>query len=521
MQPKVTNVRMDRAFPTAGVRHALNTTFPQTTIRPTEQEDTGEENLRRWVIRLAEVEMPVFAQTLGELGKVFANEEFSSLALARVVLQDPSMTTKVLKLANSVFYNPGRTSISTVSRSVMVLGFNAVQALCITISIIESLVHGPARDRVVRELARAIHAAAQARNFALLLKDPGGEEVFIAALLLNLGPMAFWCFSKDEGSRLDQALQADPRREPREVEREILGFRLDSLTLALVREWGLTGLIDEAMKGNASKDPRGHWIALAHRVARESENGWNSAGILKAAGEVARLLKCSQGEAITLMENCAKDAVESARLMGAGAAARLIPVTHKAGEAESNWDESVIALFPPPDPMLQLRILRDITSIITGKPDLNMVLEMVLEGIHRGVGMDRTVLALVVPRANLVKAKHVLGADNERFLEKFWFELGRAEPGPFERMIQSSEAIWFGGSASDVRTQEPVFDLIEQAEFFAAPALYSGQALGVFYSDRGPSGRPLDAEAFESFKLFVHQANLGLEHVARMRQTNG
>jgi len=133
------------------------------------------------------------------------------------------------------------------------------------------------------------------------------------------------------------------------------------------------------------------------------------------------------------------------------------------------------------------------------------------------VGMDRTVLALVSPRKNLVKAKHVLGSDRLRLTDKFWFELGRPEPGPFAKALYAAEATWFDAYGPTVDTREPIFDTIDNKPFFAAPVLYSGQVLGLFYSDRGPSGRPLDTEAFESFKLFVHQANLGLEHVARLR----
>src|ERR1035437_4576358 len=191
--------------------------------------------LEYWVKKLSEEEMPVFAQTVGEINRILAKEEFSSLALAHVILQDPSMTAKILKLANSVFYNPGGTSISTISRAVVILGFNAVQVLCISIAIIESLVRGPAKDRVMRELARSIHAATQARNIALIQKEGSSEEVFIAALLLNLGQLAFWCFGEDAAARLDHALQDDPRRDPGAVEKEILGFRLRGLTAALAK----------------------------------------------------------------------------------------------------------------------------------------------------------------------------------------------------------------------------------------------------------------------------------------------
>lgn len=473
--------------------------------------------LERWAKKLAEEEMPVFAQTVGEINRILAKEEFSSLTLARVILQDPSMTAKVLRLANSAFYNPSGASISTISRAVLVLGFKVVQAICITIAIIESLVQGPAKERVMRELARAIHAATQARKIAMCQKDPSSEEVFIAALLLNLGQMAFWCFAGEEGDKLDHAMQEAPWRPPPEVEQDALGFRLADLTSALVRRWNLTSLVEEGMKGPLARDPRAKWIDLGHRIARESEKGWDGEPMLRLAGEVASATGKTAIDASAMMEECAGEAVETARAMGAAAAAKLIPTAQENDGHESTWEVRPEPPWPLPDPMLQLKILRDITSTMVAKPDLNVILEMVLEGIHRGVGMDRTVLALVAPGRRLVKAKQVLGADRQLLMDKFWFELGAPIKGPFARAMESEEATWFYDYVDGRVTREPIFEAISRAQFFATPVVYSGQTIGLFYADRHPSGRALDAEAFESFKMFAHQANLGLEHVARLR----
>lgn len=473
-----------------------------------------------WIRKLSEEEMPVFAQTVGEINKILGKEEYSSLALARVVLQDPSMTAKVLKLANSAFYNPGGTSISTISRAVVVLGFNAVQAICVTIAVIESLVRGKAKDRVMRELARSIHAASQARNIANIQRDQSSEEIFIAALLMNLGQMAFWCFAGPEGERLDKALTNSPQRDPQDVEREILGFRLSTLTTALAEEWKLTNLVQEGIKGATSKDPRGRLINIGHQIATEAESGWSSPNIKKLAAEVGKLTGKSAGEVGPMLESCATEAVSTARTMGAGLAARLIPVPNKSQDSESNWEGTEVTSWANPDPMLQLKILRDITTTMMSKPDLSMILEMVLEGIHRGAGMDRTVLALVAPGRGMVKAKHVLAPDRLRLLDRFWFELGKPPKNILTNLMEGAEAVW----VSDYQDPKlaplligPILDVVDRAKFFAGPVCYSGQTIGMFYADRHASGRELDIDAFESFKLFVHQANLGLDHVARLR----
>jgi len=54
--------------------------------------------------------------------------------------------------------------------------------------------------------------------------------------------------------------------------------------------------------------------------------------------------------------------------------------------------------------------------------------------------------------------------------------------------------------------------------FLAGPCIVGGKCIGLFYGDRGPSGRSLDDESFASFSHFISEANLGLEHITRGKQ---
>lgn len=475
--------------------------------------------LARWVKKLSEEEMPIFAQTVSEINRILGNEEYSSLALARVILQDPAMTAKVLKLANSAYYNPGQAAVSTISRAVVVLGFNAVQAICISIAVIESLLQGSAKERIQLELARSIHAATQARCLALSLKDQASEEIFIAALLLNLGQMAFWCFAGEEGKALDAALSLSDEPDPSEVEKKVVGFKLVHLTAALAQEWKLTPLVEETLKGKSSNNQRGRCIELGHRIARESENGWATPEMKVVATDVAKFLGRPVNEVAITIQSIAQEAVNTAKTMGAVAAAKMIPVADKEESTpEAVWDAPV--RWIEPDPMLQLKILREITATMMAKPDITVVLEMVLEGLHRGLGMDRTVLALVAPRRTLVKAKFVLGTDRIKLMERFQFDLGVKPQHLFSYLMDKPQPLWisdYGASQWSGLMFGSLFETIDRCKFFAEPVVFAGQTIGLFYADRHPSGRELDQDAFESFKLFVNQANIGLEHVARER----
>ena len=100
--------------------------------------------------------MPIFGHTVQRIISVAEDDDASANQLAQVVLQDASMTTRVLKLVNTTYYKTREESISTISRAVVLLGFDTVRNMCLSISLVDAFVRGNARDHLTYELARAI-----------------------------------------------------------------------------------------------------------------------------------------------------------------------------------------------------------------------------------------------------------------------------------------------------------------------------------------------------------------------------
>ncbi len=157
--------------------------------------------LNEWIAKLRDGTMPIFGATAREISSLAENENASMSAFTQAILQDASMAAKLLKLANSAYFNPAQNNISTVSRAIIVLGIEVVRSMIISIRFIETLLTGGAKKRVMEHVARSLHAAVQARSAAIIRKDSAPEEVFIAALLTSLGGLAFWCFSGEAADR--------------------------------------------------------------------------------------------------------------------------------------------------------------------------------------------------------------------------------------------------------------------------------------------------------------------------------
>ncbi len=477
--------------------------------------------LDSWVRRIRDEEMPIFGHTVQQIVTVAEDDEAPAADLAHVILQDASMTTRVLKLANTIYYNPREQGISTVSRAVVVLGFTTVHNMCLSIALVDSFVHGSARDRLTRQLARSIHAAVQARTVAIEQGDDSPEEVFIATLLLHLGELAFWCFSGEVGDELD-AVMRQPGYTPEQAQDEVLGFRLRNLTLSLAREWRLHDLLRETLADPKSAGNRGRTILLSHELAENAEKyGWSAPETAEAGQRIAKLSGKKDHQMRSLLHQNAREAAHIAAVFGATAAAKAIPIPSQyASEAdEADGEEEELPRYPEPDGMLQLKILRELSMLLERGGDFNLVMELTLEGIYRGVGIDRTLFALVSRDKRSLRAKYALGEQGDELTQRFHFNRAEGNNIFFESMA-APRCFWY----EQKRTAElerlvtgSVTGVIGRVPFFACPIVINDLPIGVFYADRGLSGRALDGESFESFKHFTKQANMGLSLIAARR----
>ncbi|MFN3983840.1 MAG: HDOD domain-containing protein [Rhodocyclaceae bacterium] len=458
-----------------------------------------------WVARIREEEMPALGATVAMVRSVTADEKASTAKLAQSILQDAAMTAKVLKLANSAFYNPARQNISTISRAIVVLGLNVVAEMAIGIRLVDALVSGGVRQRVVEDMARGFHSAVLARSLARLRRDARSEEVFIAALLSRVGEMAFWAFGGTVAERLDTTLRSGGLTFD-EAQQVVLGFKLRQISLGLAREWKLGPLLLSVLEGGRNPAPTEQAIHYAHRLAQELRHGWHAPDVKVLVDELAEFAAISPEEMQSELVAGTEEAARIAQCFGAIDAAKCIP----AGIGVVPVDDG--DALAGPDPVLQLRILRELsTSIAAGAP-LNDILTLVLEGLFRGVGFDRVLFAMLTPNRQQLVGKAGLGSGVESLRQRFIFSIG-SEPGdlfheffahPAAMRIESGRAL----SPDGLLRAERLTLVTNATEACVAPIELRGHAVGLFYADRCSRGQALDGETFEAFQLFAQQVSI-------------
>jgi hypothetical protein len=165
--------------------------------------------------------------------------------------------------------------------------------------------------------------------------------------------------------------------------------------------------------------------------------------------------------------------------------------------------------------------MRELTLLVREKADFNIVIEMALEGMHRGVGLDRVLFALKTPDRRQIRAKQVIGSDKDWLHDHFRFDLLHSGSRMLWKQVMGPEqSLWFDDSYAKawpgVRSH---FQNRAGAErFFVSAVQLRGQTVGLFYADRALSKRVLDQESYDSFLLFSQQATLVLDQLSARRR---
>ena len=473
--------------------------------------------LQEWVERLSSVELPAIGSTVEKIQKLTGDDGHAIQRLADVILQDAAMTAHILRMTSSAYHVPANRS-NSITRAIVTLGLKEVRSICLSIAVMGGLVTREESEPMATELARAFHGAVQAEQLACAVGDRSPQEIFIATLLFDLGRMIFWCFGGTDATRLKAAIKKEPDRDPLEIEREILGFELSDLTVKLAERWGLGELLLKSLRRGGSDSTRVAGVRLGNQFAKAVEKGWDAPETVALVEQMSTITGLSPNALNPILHLGAEKAKAIALEFQASICVDSIPMP-----PSQNMDtQSGDANFIPPEESqeYQLTSLRNISLKLDSCKEVQEILDLVLDGIHRGVGMDRAIFAILSPNRKYLIGKSGLGYRHAELTANLKLPVDQTVPNIFQWIIEGQNAVWVEDpSEADYSRliSESVRGMIGANPSFIAPVMVTGKPIGVIYADRSPSNRPLHVEAFQAFKQFVLTANISLEHFKAMQ----
>jgi len=476
--------------------------------------------LNGWMRVLESSQAAVLSTLLTELDRITAAADSSGMELAAVILKDSSLTSNILRVSNSVFYNPGGVSVTTVSRAVINIGFKNIRSVCLSLKVLEAVLKERPSPVLVSMLAKTLHGAAQAKSLCQDLSPTKQEEVFIASLLSHLAELLVQG-SNDEAVKVmnkEVNTESTDEQKNRSAEKR-LGVSLTRLSKTLMKQWRIEGLVNKVLtKPDESEEPEKmiQAVILGDEISRAALFGWDSHEFQEVMRRVADFKSITTKEAQEYLMATADEAAKSIKEFGNGTLTKYIPSsTHKVVRHVDESEKQVELLEPNAN--LQLKILQEITELMMGKFNINTVFKTILKGIHHGVGIERVTLVIFDKSHQKLVAKYVMGKGTEKWGERFVLRYERSLSGFLYNLFESDQAIWVGGVEHKKITQFLTSEyegITGQKDFFIAPLTAQGRRIGVIYADMGLSSRPLNKSYFTGYSQFIQQAKLALNILA-------
>lgn len=477
-------------------------------------------SLDEWVAETRLESLPVLRRTALALAWLAKNSDNASVPdIAEIVLHDPLMTLKVIGGVNSRLR--GRSEVITVQSAVLMLGmppfFNQFSAL----QTIEDTLEEGSKERagLLGTMMRAHHAAWQARDLAILRADFKAEEIYVGALLHDMGEMVLWCVAPDVMLKVLKSVRRD-RISREEAESKLLGFTLWDFQRTLATAWRLPEMLLDFMDNAKVAQPRAVMAILGAALARHAAGGWHSPKLLADYEVIAGQFNFSTDEVIAIIHHNAVVQGRHWEAFHVPPAAAWLPMLPGDWPVEPDEDEiqereAAACLLPHPDELR--RVMDEIGTHLDGTLNLHDMVSLVLQGMHQGIGLNRVLFALMTADRSMVRAKYVLGAEEDSPLRNFQFDM--ATPHLFSRLLGKMQSVWVNAS-----NQANFASLMSDGlcrmiggnqDFFAMSIFVHERPVGLIYADRRHGSCELDEHCYMEFKRLCLRAAQGLAHLAR------
>jgi HD-like signal output (HDOD) protein len=177
--------------------------------------------------------LPAIPGLVQELIASFNDEHASVEGISKKIAADPVLSAKLLRLANSSYYNVSR-SINTAHEAVLMLGFVTVRTLVISSGLVNGFRAAPGLD--LNQFWRYSLNTAVAARWLAQEADENTDLAFTIGLVHAIGQLVIHAGLPDEAQALDKTVGIlwEGRAE---AERRAFGFDHIEVGAELTRRW--------------------------------------------------------------------------------------------------------------------------------------------------------------------------------------------------------------------------------------------------------------------------------------------
>jgi putative nucleotidyltransferase with HDIG domain len=154
-------------------------------------------------------ELPTFPTTALEVMRLASDSETSAAELSRIVSKDPSLSTRILRVANSPYYGFAK-KISTIEWAIVALGFETLRETVLSLTLIDLFKGAASKHFDPRKFWKhSIDTASAARSLAKEMKNRVPGEAYAAGLLHDIGTLVLYRFFQDDFAEIQRLVEQD------------------------------------------------------------------------------------------------------------------------------------------------------------------------------------------------------------------------------------------------------------------------------------------------------------------------
>lgn len=452
--------------------------------------------LEAWMAKLAEQELPTLNAVVQEICELSENEKCRAEDLTKIILRDADLTSKVLKIANSVHYNPSFASIKTVSRAIVHLGFDNLRNITLTTMLIDNFLKGKPKTHLIQSLARSFHAAVQAKAMVPFLDGDKKEQVFIAALLRNISELALISTGLKVVEVFIDARDQDPQSE-RSLALEHLGVDTRLLSRSLVKDWTLGELLSEACENHVHLSSAARAVNLGNDIATYIQRGIKSPEMQKLCQQTASLCKISLDDARKQILLMVDEASVIAKIYGVDVLISALPDPHVIEEKDVQ--------LPQNDYLFQQQLNQIHKAMVAGD-DLPKITQLSLAALHDGAAIARVAILMVDHKSKMLDVRYVAGKGTHLWRQQVKINLEQLRKGELlHEFLRNQQPFWYQPKVAqkDIGALQMMG---ARGGIFLAPLLLNKRLIAIAYADGEHA--ELGARQFEEFQLIANQLTL-------------
>jgi serine/threonine protein kinase len=554
---KAISKKPEERFPSAlAMRQALLNYLDSSRETTVEAPDADFSSTLRFLLRRmrSKADFPALSGIIHEINKIVASESEGSSKLAQAILQDFSLTNKLLKLVNTVSYSQFGGQINTISKAVSILGFESVRNIAMSLILMDFLQNKSQAQEMKDDVISSFFTGTVAVQLSEGMSSQDAEETMICAMYLNLGRMIAKFYFFEESEEITRLME-DKGLDEEQAAMKVLGVSYNELGIGIAKTWHFPDrLIAGMQKLKAGKIATpttdigrlSVMVNMANELcsmATASDPALKAEALKKIRARYAGVVDAPENKLSRALEKGLHDLSLRSQVLGidtskSPALKKLrVWLSHDAGtnkvaktgtskadplngmttidlsvDAKTLVNEVVEEKLNPAE--ILTNGIQDVTNTLVGEYNLNDVLQMVLETIYRGLGFKHVLIFSRDQKQNMMVARFGFGERVADILPNFKFPL-TFSPDVFHLALQKGlDVVIEDVGAPNIADKIPAWytNNIDAKYFLVLPIVVNKIAVGLIYADRQEAKRfQISTQELSMMRTLRNQAVLAIK----------